>query len=71
VSTDDWRAIEAQAKADLEKIATDQDAIRFIETYFVRDLRLRYLALYRSDRHEMGRTPREAIDNLLTLPPLE
>jgi hypothetical protein len=71
VSTDDWRAIEAQAKADLEAIATDQDAIAFIETYFARDLRLRYLELYRSDRNEMGRTPRQAIDNLLTLPPLE
>ena len=27
-------------------------------------------AIYHSDRNEMGRSPRQAIDNLLTLPPL-
>ncbi len=66
----DWKAIEAQAKADLETIQTDQDAYRFIETYFTREYRADYLKIYRSDRHEMGRTPRRAIDNLLSLPPL-
>lgn len=66
-----WQEIEAQAQQDLEHIQTDQDAYRFIETYFSKDLQYRYLALYRSDRHEMNRSPKEAIDMLLSLPPLE
>ena len=66
----DWKAIEAQATADLEAIQTDQDAYDFIEKYLSRELRSQFLAIYRSDRHEMNRTPRQAIDNLLALPPL-
>jgi hypothetical protein len=66
----DWKAIESQAKRDLENIQTDQDAVAFLEKYFSRELRLDYLKLYRSDRREMGRSPRQAIDNLLSLPPL-
>ncbi len=66
----DWKAIEAQAKADLEAIQTDQGAYRFIENYLSRELRTQLPAIYRSDRHEMGRTPRQAVDNLLSLPPL-
>lgn len=67
----DWKAIEAQAQADLEKIETDQDAIAFIQKYFSKDLQPRYMQIYRSDRHEMNRTPRQAIDNILSLPPIE
>ena len=70
MSTQDWREVEAQAKQDLEAIQTDQDAIAFIEKYLSRELRHQYLTIYRSDRREMNRTPRQAIDNLLTLPPL-
>ncbi len=66
-----WRDIEAQAKVDLEAIATDQDAYAFIGKYLSRDLRGRYLAIYRSDRQEMNRSPKEAIESLLSLPPLE
>ncbi len=66
----DWKAIEAQSQKDLDAIQTDQDAVRFIETYLSKELRHNYLELYRSDRHEMNRTPRQAIDNLLSLPPL-
>jgi hypothetical protein len=68
--TQDWKAIEAQAKADLENIQTDQEAIAFIERYFSRELRLDDLRIYHSDRNEMGRSPRQAIENLLSLPPL-
>lgn len=67
----DWKAIEKQAEQDLQAITDDASAYRFIEKYFVHDLRGRYLAIYRSDRHEMNRSPRQAIDNLLSLPPLE
>ena len=67
----DWNAIVAQAQADLEAVQTDQDAYRFIEQYFPQDLRGRYMVIYRSDRQEMNRTPRQALDNLLALPPLE
>ena len=66
----DWRAIEAQAKADLENIQTDKDAIAFIEKYLSKELQPDYLKIYRSDRYEMNRTPRQAIDNLLSMPPL-
>jgi len=66
----EWKAIEAQASADLEAIQTDQDAYAFIEKYLSKELRPDYLRIYRSDRHEMNRTPREALDNLLSLPPL-
>ena len=66
----DWKAIEAQAKIDLEAIQTDQDAYAFINKYLSKELRPDYLRVYRSDRHEMNRTPREALDNLLSLPPL-
>lgn len=67
----DWRAIEEQAKRDLEAIQTDEDAIRFINTYFAQDLRHDYLKIYRSDRHEMLRSPRQAIDDILSLPPIQ
>ncbi len=63
--------VEAQAAADLEAVQTDQQAYAFIEKYLSKDLRGRYLAIYRSDRHEMNRSPRQALDNLLALPPLE
>jgi hypothetical protein len=66
----EWKAVEAQASADLEAIQTDQDAYAFIEKYLSKELRPDYLRIYRSDRHEMNRTPREALDNLLSLPPL-
>ncbi len=69
-SPPDWRDIEAQTKNDLEAIQTDQDAIAFIEKYLSHELRHQYLTIYRSDRHEMNRTPRQAIDNILALPPL-
>lgn len=67
----DWREIEKQAEIDLQAIQTDQDAYRFIEKYLSKDLRGRYMAIYRSYRHEMLKTPRQAIDNMLSLPPLE
>ena len=66
----DWKRLQAETKADLEAIQTDQDAYDFIEKYLSREYRANYLKIYRSDRHEMGRTPRQAIDNLLALPPL-
>jgi peptidoglycan/xylan/chitin deacetylase (PgdA/CDA1 family) len=65
-----WKAIEAQSKIDLETIQTDKDAYAFIEKYLSKELRHQYITIYQSDRHEMNRTPREAIDNLLSLPPL-
>jgi hypothetical protein len=67
----DWRDIEKQAEIDLAAIQTDQDAHRFIEKYLAHDLRGRYMAIYRSQRHEMLKTPRQAIDTILSLPPLE
>jgi hypothetical protein len=67
----DWHAIETQAKADLEAVATDQEAYAFMRKYFAKDLLGRYQQLYRSDRQEMLRSPKEALDNLLSLPPLE
>ncbi len=66
-----WQAIEAQAAADLEAVTTDKEAYAFIEKYLSKDLRGRYMTIYRSDRHEMNRSPRQALDNLLSLPPLE
>jgi hypothetical protein len=67
----DWRALEKQVEQDVAAIVTDQDAYRFIERYLSADLRGRYIAIYRSDRHEMNRSPQQAIKNLLSLPPLE
>jgi len=55
----------------LEAVQTDQQAYAFIEKYLSKDLRGRYMTIYRSDRHEMNRSPRQALDNLLSLPPLE
>jgi len=66
----DWKEIEAQAKADLERIQTDADAYAFMDKYFSRELLHNYRVIYRSSRHEMLRTPRQAIDEILTLPPL-
>jgi hypothetical protein len=66
----DWRAIEKQAEQDLAAIQTDQDAYRFIEKYLSKELRGQLVKIYQSDRHEMNRSPRAAIKNLLSLPPL-
>jgi hypothetical protein len=66
----EWREIEAQAQADLETIETDEQAIAFIDKYLSHERRMDYLRIYHSDRHEMNRTPREALDNLLSLPPI-
>ncbi len=65
------KTIEAQAAADLEALQSDKDAYAFIEKYLSADLRGRYMAIYRSDRHEMNRSPKQALENLLSLPPLE
>ncbi len=54
----------------LEAIQTDQDAYAFIDIYLSKELRPQLVKIYSSDRHEMNRTPRQAIDNLLSLPPL-
>jgi len=70
MSTQDWKAIEAQAKADYEQIADDQDAVAFIVKYFSKEMQPDYLKIYRSDRYEMLRSPKQAINNLLQLPPL-
>ncbi len=67
----DWHAIEQQAQADYQQIADDSDAVRYICTYFAKDLQADYLKIYRSDRYEMGRSPRQAIDNILRMPPLQ
>jgi hypothetical protein len=66
----DWKAIEAQAEQDLQAIVSDADAYAFIERYLSKELRASYIAIYRSDRHEMGRSPKEAVERLLSLPPL-
>lgn len=67
----DWKQIEAESTADLAQIITDQDAIAFISKYFVKDLQANYRQIYRSDRHEMNRSPKQAIENLLSLPPIQ
>jgi hypothetical protein len=69
--SEDWKAIEEQAKRDFEAISDDQDAVAYIVKYFAKDLHGRYLSIYRSDRYDMGRTPKQAVANLLRLPPLE
>ncbi len=66
----DWRAIEKQAEIDLAAIQTDADAYRFIERYLSAELRIQLMKIYQSDRREMGRSPQEAVKNLLSLPPL-
>lgn len=68
-SPPDWRAMPARVRADLEAVETDEQALAFIARYFVKGLQPRYRQIYRSDRHEMRRTPRQALDNLLCLPP--
>src|SRR6266487_6938340 len=67
----DWRAIEQQAQTDYQQIADDQDAVRYIVKYFAKDQQADYLKIYHSDRHEMNRSPKQAIANLLRLPPLQ
>lgn len=67
----EWQALQDQAASDLEAVTSDKEAYAFIEKYMSKDLQGRYMAIYRSDRHEMNRTPRQALDNLLSLPPLE
>ncbi len=67
--SEDWKAIEAQAATDLEAVQTNQQAYAFIEKYLSKDLRGRYMAIYRSDRHEMNRSPKESLESLLALPP--
>lgn len=67
----EWQDIEAEVKQDLARIETDQDAYDFMDKYFSKDLQADYIKIYRSDRHEMNRSPRQAIDNLLSLPPIQ
>jgi len=67
----DWKALEAQAKADYAQIADDSDAVAFIVKYIARDLQADYLKIYRCDRYAMNRSPKQAIANLLRLPPLQ
>ena len=67
-SPPDWRAIPARVRADLEAVETDEQALAFLARYFVKDSQPRYRQIYRSDRHEMRRTPRQALDTLLRLP---
>lgn len=67
----DWKEIEKEAERDFEQITDDQDAVAFIVKYFARDLQSDYLKIYRSDRYEMNRSPKQAIANLLRLPPIQ
>jgi len=67
----DWRAIEQQAQTDYQQIADDSDAVRYICTYFSKELQADYLKIYRSDRYAMNRSPKQAIATLLRLPPLQ
>ncbi len=67
----DWKALQEQAQRDFEAIVDDQDAVAYIVKYFSRDLQGDYLRIYRSDRHEMNRSPKQAVANLLRLPPLQ
>jgi hypothetical protein len=66
----DWKDIEAEASRDLEAITTDLNAYNFMERYFSKELQGQYIAIYRSLRNEMLKTPRQAIDTILSLPPL-
>ncbi len=63
----DWKELEEE----LEQITDDQDAVAFICNYFAKDLQADYLKIYRSDRYEMNRSPKQAIANLLRLPPIQ
>lgn len=67
----EWQSIQDQAATDLEAVTTDKQAYAFISKYMSKDLRGRYVQIYKSDRYEMLRSPRQALDNLLSLPPLE
>ncbi len=66
----DWKDIEAEVKRDLAAIITDQDVYAFMDKYFSREYLPTYRQLYYSDRHVMNRTPRQALANILSLPPL-
>lgn len=66
----DWKAIDEQAKVDLAAIVTDQDVYDFMHKYLSKELMHQYMLIYRSDRHEMNRSPKQALENLLSLPPL-
>ncbi len=66
----DWKDIEAEVSRDLAAITTDLNAWSFMEKYFSRELQGQYSAIYRSLRNEMGKTPRQSIDTILSLPSL-
>jgi hypothetical protein len=70
LTNQDWKDIVAEAERDLDGITTDQQAYDFMRTYLSEELMHQYMLIYRSDRHEMGRTPRQALENLLSLPSL-
>jgi hypothetical protein len=65
-----WRAIEQEMNSDLAAVKTDEDASRFMRRYFSAEYLHDYLKIYRSIRSEMGKTPGDALAQVLELPPL-
>ena len=66
----EWKDIEAEVTRDLTTIETDQEAYDFMHKYLSKELMHQYMQIYRSDRHEMNRSPRQALESILSLPPL-
>ncbi len=64
-----WANINAEAAGDLDAIKTDQDAINFMHKYFSAEYLPDYLRMYQSIRHEMGKQPREALEQVISTPP--
>ena len=70
MSEQDWKDIEVEVARDLSGITTDLSAYNFMDKYFSREVKGQCIDIYRSLRNEMLKTPREAIDTILSLPSL-
>jgi hypothetical protein len=64
-----WAEIKAEAVGDLDAVKTDEDATKFIRKYFSAEYLPDYLKMYHAIRQEMGKQPKEALEQVLSTPP--
>jgi hypothetical protein len=65
----EWAELKAESAGDLDAVKTDDDATKFMHKYFSAEYLPDYLRMDHSIRHETGKQPREALEQVLSTPP--
>jgi hypothetical protein len=64
-----WAEIKAESAGDLDAVKTDEEATKFMHKYFSAEYLPDYLNMYHSLRQELGKQPKEALEQVLSAPP--